>query len=205
MAVELYRENRDDDMYPRTRRGRLRPSLAYRRKRARLLIGLAVAASAVTGGVLGWTTGPAAFQGGHPQAAVSQLVTRAVLAASTESVGARILDRAETRTGDWYSYGAAGPSFFDCSGLVYWAATSIGERSWPRTTFGLIGAVLSGRFVYTSHPQRGDLAFYGSGHVELVTIWYHTTFGALNSGTRVGWHHYDPRYWGPTFYLHPRW
>jgi hypothetical protein len=187
----------DPDLYPRTRSGRLRPSLAYRKKRARWLLGLAVVVSMVTGGALGLTSRPAAFPGGSTQ--------HAVLTASTESLGGRILDRAETRTGDWYSYGAAGPSFFDCSGLVYWAATSIGERSWPRDTYGLIAAVASGRFVYTSHPQRGDLAFFGTGHVELVTIWYHATFGAHHTGTRIGWRYYDPRYYGPTFFLHPRW
>jgi hypothetical protein len=29
--------------------------------------------------------------------------------------------------------------------------------------------------------------FYGSGHVEINTTWYHQTFGAHDSGTRVGW------------------
>ena len=28
--------------------------------------------------------------------------------------------------------------------------------------------------------------FYGSGHVEINTIWYHQTFGAHHSGQRVG-------------------
>lgn len=189
-----------DELFPRTRRGRLRPSLAYRRKRARVIAGLALAASLVTGGALGLATSPAAF----PGAAVAA-PARAVLASSTESVGARILDKAETKTGHWYSYGAAGPSYFDCSGLVYWAATAIGERNWPRDTYGLLAAVASGRFTRTSHPVRGDLAFFGTGHVEFVTIWYHVTFGAHHTGTTVGWRAYDPRYYGPTIFLHPRW
>jgi peptidoglycan DL-endopeptidase CwlO len=37
------------------------------------------------------------------------------------SVGAKALDAALTRRGDPYIWGAAGPSEFDCSGLVLWA------------------------------------------------------------------------------------
>lgn len=126
--------------------------------------------------------------------------------ASYESPGNRMLDAAETRAGDWYQYGAAGPTTFDCSGLVYWAAGHIGLRNWPRTTYSLAAAaaVLSGRLTYTSHPVRGDLAFYGPGHVEFVTSLYHTTFGAQHTGTRVWWHRWSS-YWSPTFYLHVNW
>jgi cell wall-associated NlpC family hydrolase len=38
-----------------------------------------------------------------------------------------------------------------------------------------------------SQARRGDLMFYGSGHVEFNTIWYHQTFGAHSSGERVGY------------------
>ena len=123
----------------------------------------------------------------------------AQLTASTESIGNRILDMAETRAGDWYSYGSAGPSFFDCSGLVYWASHRLGVNM-PRTTYGMLSSSLLYR-VYS--PQRGDLAFYGTGHVEFVTSWYHTTFGAQNSGTRVGWHTWNA-YWYPTMYFRIR-
>lgn len=110
-----------------------------------------------------------------------------------EPAGGRILDRAETKTGDWYSYGAAGPSYFDCSGLVYWAAHQLGVNL-PRTTQQMLSSPLLYR-VWA--PQRGDLAFYGTGHVEMVTRWWHATFGAQQSGTRVGWHTWGA-YWHPT-------
>jgi NlpC/P60 family len=123
--------------------------------------------------------------------------------AATGSVGERILDQAETRTGDWYSYGADGPSYFDCSGLVYWSAGAAGASAWPRDTYD-IAALIGKRFVVTSHPVRGDLALWGNEsapyHVEMVTAWKNVTFGAQQTGTRVGWHNnaYDP----PSFYLH---
>jgi cell wall-associated NlpC family hydrolase len=123
----------------------------------------------------------------------------AQLTASTESIGARILDEAETRTGDWYVYGGAGPSVFDCSGLVYWASHKLGVNM-PRTTYGMLGSSLLYR---VSSPRRGDLAFYGTGHVEIVTTWAHTTFGAQNAGTRVGWHSWNA-YWHPTMYFRIR-
>jgi cell wall-associated NlpC family hydrolase len=123
----------------------------------------------------------------------------AQLTASTESIGNRILDMAETRTGDWYSYGSAGPYAFDCSGLVYWASHRLGVNM-PRTTYGMLA---SSHLYRVYSPRRGDLAFYGSGHVEFVTAWYHTTFGAQNTGTRVGWHHWNA-YWHPTMYFRIR-
>jgi len=121
------------------------------------------------------------------------------LTASTESIGNRILDEAETRTGDWYVYGGAGPSVFDCSGLVYWASHKLGVNM-PRTTYGMLSSSL---LYQVSSPRRGDLAFYGTGHVEIVTTWTHTTFGAQNAGTRVGWHSWNA-YWHPTMYFRIR-
>jgi cell wall-associated NlpC family hydrolase len=183
----------DEHLYPRTRSGRLRPSLAYRRRRARWLTGaaasLVLAASAVTAAVM-----PAHSFRAPPAAAP----VRAVLASAT--LGDAILDSAESRTGDWYSWAGAGPSVFDCSGLVVWAAARHGI-SIPHSTYLMVSSPHLYR-VYS--PRRGDLAFFGTGHVEFVTIWYHTTFGAHHSGTRVGWSHYDPRYYGPTAFYRIR-
>lgn len=131
--------------------------------------------------------------------AASAAPVTAQLTASTESIGNRILDMAETRTGDWYSYGSAGPYAFDCSGLVYWASHKLGVNM-PRTTYGMLA---SSHLYRVYSPRRGDLAFYGTGHVEFVTSWYHTTFGAQNAGTRVGWHTWNA-YWHPTMYFRIR-
>lgn len=197
MAADLEFWNPQEDyLFPVSRSGRVKPCLHCHRRHQYMLMGLLAALSLIAGIVAAFLVHPAPAYSGS---------TSAQLTVSRESVGSRMLDAAETKTGDWYSYGAAGPSFFDCSGIVAWSAAHLGERSWPRDTFSLIAAVASGRLSYTSHPQRGDLAFYGTGHVEFVTIWYHVTFGAQQTGTRVGWHKYDPRYWGPTFFLHINW
>lgn len=105
------------------------------------------------------------------------------------------LNWAETQTGKPYIYGGTGPYGYDCSGLVYVAFQHAGIYL-PRTTYGMLASPHLHR-VYP--PRRGDLAFYGSGHVEFVTIWYHTTFGAHDSGSTIGWINWSG-WWHPTAY-----
>jgi cell wall-associated NlpC family hydrolase len=106
---------------------------------------------------------------------------------------------AEHQAGKWYCFGGTGPSCFDCSGLVTKAYGHAGI--WlPRTTYGMLASSRLHR-IPASQRRRGDLAFYGSGHVELVT--FRGTFGALGAGTRVGWHH-SSAWWHPTMYFRVR-
>jgi cell wall-associated NlpC family hydrolase len=96
-----------------------------------------------------------------------------------------------------YCWGGTG-GCFDCSGLVS-AAYGHVHLYFGRSTFSMLN---SGRLVRVSasHVRRGDLAFFGSGHVELVTG-RHYTFGALHSGAPVGLH-LITRWWHPTAYFH---
>src|SRR6266704_3492719 len=89
--------------------------------------------------------------------------------------------------GCWYSYGGSSCSpGYDCSGLVM-AAFGHGAGVWlPHSTYSMLGSRHLHR-ISLSQARRGDLMFYGSGHVEINTIWYHQTFGAHHSGQRVGW------------------
>jgi cell wall-associated NlpC family hydrolase len=107
-------------------------------------------------------------------------------------------DAARSRAGDAYVYGAAGPSAFDCSGLVEWAYGQAGIHL-PRDTYQMLA---SGKLIPTSHPRKGDLAFYGSGHVELYVRGGHT-FGAHDSGQPVGWIAYGGS-WVPTMFFRVR-
>lgn len=124
----------------------------------------------------------------------------ATLDAFTESAGARMLDWAESHAlGHWYGWGGTGPAVFDCSGVIYAAGRALG--SWPagvRTTYQMIAWLYAhAREVPVSSAPRGALMFYGPGHVELNTSWPHTTFGAQQTGTRVGWHSWGG-WWAPT-------
>jgi cell wall-associated NlpC family hydrolase len=117
-------------------------------------------------------------------------------AAVSADRGAGVLAAAETRAGDWYAYGADGPSAFDCSGLVVWSAKQDGIDL-PRDTYEMLG---SSQLIRTYHPVAGDLAFYGTGHVEIVARGHDVTFGALEPGTRIGFHHWNG-WWHPTMYF----
>ena len=94
--------------------------------------------------------------------------------------------------GCWYSYGGSSCSRgYDCSGLVM-AAFGHGAGIWlPHSTYSMLGNRHLHR-ISLSQARRGDLMFYGSGHVEINTIWYHQTFGAHHSGQRVGWRNLEP-------------
>ena len=92
-----------------------------------------------------------------------------------------------TQAGHPYVYGGTGPGY-DCSGLVMMAYRHAGIHL-PRTTYGMLASRL---LVRVRHPVKGDLAFYGSGHVELyVKPGY--TFGAHDYGSPVSRIHYG---WG---------
>lgn len=73
-----------------------------------------------------------------------------------DSVGAQALRFALTRIGDPYVWGAAGPSAFDCSGLVVWAYAQIGIGL-PHYTGYLWN---SGEHIPRSELEPGDLVFF---------------------------------------------
>jgi cell wall-associated NlpC family hydrolase len=100
-------------------------------------------------------------------------------------------------TGCWYYYGGSGCSpGYDCSGLVM-EAFGHGAGIWlPHSTYAMLGNRHL-HWIPLSQARRGDLMFYGSGHVEINTIWYRATFGAHDSGQRVGWIKWGP-WWYPT-------
>lgn len=96
-----------------------------------------------------------------------------------------------------YIWGGTGPAGFDCSGLVFASYRSTGI-SLPRTTYGMLGSWRLVR-IPKSQARKGDLAFFGTGHVELYD-WGPWTYGAQDSGTRIGYHKMNV-YWHPTMYF----
>jgi cell wall-associated NlpC family hydrolase len=102
--------------------------------------------------------------------------------------------------GHAYCWAGAGPGCYDCSGVVMAAYAREGIH-FGRSTTAMLD---SGRLVRETQRQarRGDLAFYGTGHVEFFVRPGHT-FGALNSGTLVGWHTTNA-WWHPTMFFRVR-
>ena len=69
------------------------------------------------------------------------------------------------KSGSPYVFGAAGPSTFDCSGLVVWAFAQAGRGGLPHSTYSLIGM---GVEVPLAEAQVGDLVFTNnSGHMGI--------------------------------------
>jgi cell wall-associated NlpC family hydrolase len=94
-----------------------------------------------------------------PKPAVKQAPKPAAAApAAGSSVGARALALAKGKVGTPYVWGAAGPSAFDCSGLIVWAYKQLGV-SLPHSS-----ATLStmGTPVSKAALQPGDLVFFYS-------------------------------------------
>ncbi|MDR3035942.1 MAG: C40 family peptidase [Kitasatospora sp.] len=84
-------------------------------------------------------------------------------APASSSFSGNAVGAAVSKLGSWYSYGAAGPSTFDCSGLMQWAYKQAGV-SIPRTSQAQAGAGTSlGTDISKARP--GDLIiYYGDQH-----------------------------------------
>lgn len=103
-------------------------------------------------------------------AALSELISRAPSGGGgggsyvpgDSAVGNAIAQTALTRLGCRYWWGANGPNYFDCSGLVYWAYNQAGVSLGRTTAAGYAG---SGKAISRSELQPGDVITfsYGSG------------------------------------------
>jgi peptidoglycan DL-endopeptidase CwlO len=122
-------------------------------------------------------------------------VPASTTAPTASSKGAAAVQAALSKVGASYSYGAAGPSSFDCSGLVMWAFQQAGV-SLPHSSYAQYGI---GQAV--SDIQAGDLVFFntaGSGASDVgiatsaTTAVSATTHGVMTHSIRSG-------YWGSHF------
>jgi peptidoglycan DL-endopeptidase CwlO len=147
---------------------------------------------------------PAHASAARPAAPAAMRSAAKRAAATAAARAARIRLRAWrwalSQRGKPYIWGGTGPVGFDCSGLVYAAYRAAG-LTLPRTTYEMLD---SWRLVRIPKwkARRGDLAFFGSGHVELYA-WGNWTFGAATTGTLVGFHEMNS-FWHPTMYFEVR-
>jgi cell wall-associated NlpC family hydrolase len=122
--------------------------------------------------------------------------TGAPAPATSGDAGAAV-QAALSKVGASYSYGATGPSSFDCSGLVMWAFAQAGV-SLPHSSYAQYGL---GESVSSDQVQAGDLVFFntaGSGASDVgiatsaSTAVSATTHGVMTHSIRSG-------YWGSHF------
>ena len=101
-------------------------------------------------------------------AALSELISRAPSGGGgggsyvpgDSAVGNAIAQKALTRLGCRYWWGANGPNYFDCSGLVYWAYNQAGVSLGRTTAAGYAG---SGKAISRSELQPGDVITFSCG------------------------------------------
>ncbi|WP_170225280.1 C40 family peptidase [Nocardioides albertanoniae] len=95
-----------------------------------------------------------------------------------KSRGIRAWRRVKTRAGDPYSYGAAGPHSFDCSGLTRWVYKKLGHKL-PHSSSAQVSHTFK-----VKKPRKGDLVFfYDGGGVYHVGI-----YAGKHDGRRWIWH-----------------
>jgi cell wall-associated NlpC family hydrolase len=116
--------------------------------------------------------------------------------AATKTTPRRLIayEWAVAQRGKPYQWGSTGPGSYDCSGLAYEAYLHEGVNI-GRDTYAMLASPRLVR-IPASQARRGDLAFFGAGHVEIFARpgW---TFGALDQGTVVWWHRYGG-WWHPS-------
>jgi cell wall-associated NlpC family hydrolase len=111
-------------------------------------------------------------------------------ATTTTTEAQQIIRIAKAQIGDPWRYGAAGPSAFDCSGLVRYAFRRAGDGGAIHTSF-----LRSARSLYVwfrshgkasrSNPRIGDLVIWGYGTHVGIYIGDGKAISTLMNGVRV--------------------
>lgn len=144
---------------------------------------------------MGLTAGLRAF-GIAALAAVSTLVVAspsiAAASSSTSSltVAMRVVTIAEAQRGKPYVFGAAGPTAFDCSGLVRYAYLRAGVNALlggGHSGYAMLAWGRAHHLVSGSNPQVGDVVIYGNGAHAAIYIGDGRVISALNpsQGIRI--------------------
>jgi cell wall-associated NlpC family hydrolase len=114
--------------------------------------------------------------------------------AGSSSKSATAVQAALSKVGASYSYGATGPSSFDCSGLVMWAFRQAGV-SLPHSSFAQYGM---GQSVSRGQIQAGDLVFFNTAGAGASDVGIATSSTTAVSATTHGvmTHSILSGYWG---------
>jgi peptidoglycan DL-endopeptidase CwlO len=146
--------------------------------------------------------GPATLSAlGVSGTAITTSLTRAAAPGAGDTASASgvhaAVSAALSKVGAPYSYGSAGPSSFDCSGLTSWAMRQAGIAI-PRTSFAQYGA---GSAVSKSNIQAGDLVFFNTAGPGASDVGLATSATTVVSATTHGVmsHAIFDAYWGAHF------
>lgn len=67
-----------------------------------------------------------------------------------------------------YVWGAVGPTYYDCSGLIWRAAKNIGVYNGPRFTTSSFRSISGGWVQSVNNPTVGDIAVWPTKHMGVV-------------------------------------
>jgi cell wall-associated NlpC family hydrolase len=150
---------------------------------------MAVSAAAFLLGV-----GPAAPGVAAATPATAAPISDAARATATATVVATRADQviaiAKSKLGRPWVFGAAGPSFFDCSGLVVYSFRAAGiarvvGSSRETSAFALYARFRARGLTSRTHGQRGDLVIWGGGTHVGIYLGDGMAISTLVSGVRV--------------------
>ncbi len=146
---------------------------------------LPIAAAVLTASLLAPAPAYAATSEPAPRMQQQTTLTAAYQRPKADSRVQRALSIMRAQQGDPYRYGAAGPSAFDCSGLVYYATHRAGLKGVPRTSSAQASYM---RRLPKSAMRAGDFVFFSNGgrvyHVG-VYVGGNRILHSPYSGTRV--------------------
>ena len=110
--------------------------------------------------------------GGQTTGYQAQGATAAYTPPPQSSAAGRAVAAAESRVGDWYQWAAAGPSTFDCSGLVMWAYAQAGislphysGAQYADTIHIPMSALQPGDLVFFANPGEHVAMYVGGGDI----------------------------------------
>jgi NlpC/P60 family len=109
---------------------------------------------------------------------------------SAPTAAARVVRIAEAQRGKRYVFGAAGPSAFDCSGLVVYAYRRAGvadRLGGGHSGYAMLAWARAHHRFSRSNPQVGDVVIYGGGTHVGIYIGHGDVISALNpsQGIRI--------------------
>lgn len=90
---------------------------------------------------------------------VTKTIVKSAADAKGDKIGKKIIDKAESKKGCKYVWGASGPNTFDCSGLVWWCHKQCGINFGRTNTQGLSKL---GKKVAYSEMEAGDVILFSS-------------------------------------------
>lgn len=108
---------------------------------------------------------------------------------------AKVLKTVASRKGKPYSYGAAGPSRFDCSGLTMWTLKKLG-RKLPHSSAAQYGRT---KHLRAKDRRPGDLIFFHNGG-GIYHVGIYAGKGKLWHAPRSGSHVRKERIWTNSVY-----